>query len=204
MHTKEELTKKKAKSSEQLDLVSTISSADKIKHKRRWLYLALFITTGISLIFWLYRTFQTFSFPKSLPRVSFNLQPSASASLSFSSQLSDLLSRHPEITGLYLSHDHPSSVRSYGTISPPDLDSLETALAFLPPAPKSPNAALLPEGTVYHERIENIAGQTTVSVLITNPIDQIILVFHSAVSPDSLKTLTPEIISAAYWSVSSN
>jgi hypothetical protein len=204
MHTKEELTKKKAKSSEQLDLVSTISSADRIKHKRRWLYLALFITTGLSLIFWLYRSFQTFSFPKSLPQVNLNLRPSVSASLSFSPQLSNLLSQHLEITGLYLSHDHPSSVRSYGSISPPDLDSLETTLASLPPTPKAPDAALLPEGTVYHERIANIAGQTTVSVLITNPIDQIVLVFHSTGSPDSLKTLTPQIISSAYWSVSSN
>ena len=203
MHTKEELTKKKAKSSEQLDLVTTISSADKIKHKRRWLYIALFITTGLSLIFWLYHTFKTVSFPRSLPQISLNLKQAAPSNLIPNSQLSSLLTQHPEITGLYLGHDHPSSSFSYGSISSADSTNLKNTLSSQPPLTKSPNAALLPEGIVYHERVENIAGQTTISVLITNPIDQIVLVFHST-APSSLKTLAPELVSAAYWSVSSN
>src|SRR6187200_2155103 len=71
MHTKEELTKKKAQSSEQLDLVETITSDDKVRHKRRWVIGAIIFTIGLSFSFWLYRTLLTtkFSLP-SLPALS--------------------------------------------------------------------------------------------------------------------------------------
>lgn len=205
MHTKEELTKKRTKPSEQLDLaVGTVSAVDKLKHKRRWLYLALFATTGLSLLFWLYRSFENLSFPTNLPQININLHRSPSNHLVLDPQLSVLLSQHPDIVGFYLSHDHPSGNLSYGTISNINPDSLKTTVTSQPPILKSPNTSLLPEGVIYHEHVETSADQTTFSSLITNPIDQIFIIILFNGSPDSLKSLTPALISAAYWTVSSN
>lgn len=204
MHTKEELTKKRNKSSEQLDLTGTISSADKLKHKRLWLYLALFVTTGLSLLFWLYRSLKTITFPPSLPQISINFKHPPANNLSLNSQLSSLLSQHPDIVGLYLSHTHPSGSLNYGVTSDPDLVAFKTTLASQSPISKSPDAALLPEGIVYREQTTASANQITLTALITNPLDQIFIIVHYNGSSSSLKTLAPSLISAAYWSVSSN
>jgi len=203
MHTKEELTKKKAKSSEQLDLVKTISSADKVKHQRRWLYLALFITTGISIFFWIYHTFKTTKISLSLPKISFNINQTT-PNHSLSPQLSSLLSQHQEIIGFYLSHHHPPGYFGYGSLSDLNFDTLKTTLASQSPILKSTNASLLPEGVDYREQTVNSADQTTIFSLITNPLDQILIVIRYRGSSDSLKTLIPTLISTAYWAVSSN
>jgi hypothetical protein len=206
VHTKEEITKKRGKSSEQLDLAAgSASAADKLKHKRRWLFIALFITTGLSLLFWLYRTFKTTGFSPKLPQIKFALNRSpANGGLEINSQLSNLLSQHPEITGFYLGHDHPQASFSYGTVSDLNPDDLRAALVSLPSIQKSPNAALLPDGTVYHEHSADSAGQTVFSSLITNPIDQIFIIVRFKGPSASIKPLLPELISAAYWSASSN
>jgi hypothetical protein len=201
MHTKEELTKKRSKSSEQLDLAQgALSSADKVKHKRRWLYFALIITAGLSLVFWAYRSFGKINFSG----IKLNLTLPASDNLSFSPQLSALLSQHPQIVGLYLSHDHPSSHLSYGSVSGLDLNALESSLSAQPAIIKSPNSALLPEGLVYHELSTVSDNHIIFSSLITNPIDRIYIIVNFQGSSDSWKSLASELVSAAYWSVSSN
>jgi hypothetical protein len=204
MHTKEELTKKRNKSSEQLDLVNTISTADKLKNKRRWLYLALFITTGLSLLFWLYRSLKTITFPPALPQISIDFPHSSPPSVTFSPQLSSLLSQHPQIIGFYLGHDHPVQNLTSGSLSDLNLAVLKTTLSSQSPVSRSANAALLPQGMVYRELITTSTTQITLASLITNPIDQIFVVIRFNGPSSSLKTLAPDLISAAYWSVSSN
>jgi hypothetical protein len=204
MHTKEEIAKKRGKSSGQPDLASPDSAKDLLKHKRRWIYFALFITTGLSLFFWLYRSFKTLRFPPPLPRLTLDLSRPVSGRLALSSELSALLSSHQDITGFYLSHDHPSSNVSYGSVSGLNFDSLKATLVSLPKTAAIPNAALLPEGIDYREKIEDSAGRITLTSLITNPIDRIFIIVRFNGSPDSLKSLAPALISAAYWTVSAN
>lgn len=55
MLTKQELTKKRSENSEQLDLVETISSEDKLHKKRIFLVITIALTIGLSLVFWIYR-----------------------------------------------------------------------------------------------------------------------------------------------------
>jgi len=67
-------------SSQQLDLVETISDADKIKKKRLSLFIFLLLTIGLSLSFWAFRQFKNFSFSQiklTLPAFSLPV-PSAS------------------------------------------------------------------------------------------------------------------------------
>ena len=204
MHTKEEITKKRGKSSEQLDLANPVSARNLLKHKRRWIYFALFITTGLSLFFWLYRSSKTWHFPPRFPQITLNSNHSSSGRLALSSSLSALLSSHPDIVGFYLSHDHPSENVSYGTVSETNFDAFKTTLTSLPQTAKLPNAIFLPEGIDYREKIVDSAGQITLTSLITNPLDQIFILVHFNGSLDSLKSLAPSLISTAYWSVSSN
>jgi hypothetical protein len=204
MHTKEELTRKRIKPSEQLDLVETISTADKLKHKRLWLYLALFVTTGLSLIFWLYRSLKTVNFSPKLPQINLNLTQGTSKHLALSPQLSTLLSQNPDIVGFYLGHDHPLENITYGSVPQIDSSSLESSLSSKAVLPKSPDTALLPDGIVYHEQLNSSDNQTTLTSLISNPIDKILIVIRYRGSSDSLKTIAPDLISAAYWNLSSN
>ena len=204
MHTKEEITKKRGKSSEQLDLANSVSAPVKLKHKRLWIYFALFITIGLSLLFWLYRTFKTIRLTPHFPQITLKLNQTSSGRLALSSSLSALLSSHPDIVGFYLSHDHPSANVSYGTVSGLNFDTLKTALTSLPQTAATPNAALLPEGIDYREKTVDSAGQITLTSLITNPIDQIFITVRFNGSLDSLKPLAPSLISAAYWTVSAN
>ena len=64
---------KKKEKAEQLDLVETISEADKSRHKRQTTLLFLFLTVGVSLIFLIYRQAKNFNFqlPK-LPAINLN------------------------------------------------------------------------------------------------------------------------------------
>lgn len=61
-------------SSEQLDLVNTISDADKLKTKRRTLIIFLILTIGLSLCFYFYRQFKTLNFSQiKFPQISTKL-----------------------------------------------------------------------------------------------------------------------------------
>ena len=61
-------------STQQLDLVETISDADKLKKKRLTLIIFLILTIGLSLCFWIYRQFKTFNFSQiKLPEISLKL-----------------------------------------------------------------------------------------------------------------------------------
>ncbi len=68
------------KKTEQLDLVETISEADKSRQKRQATLLFLFLTVGISLIFLIYRQAKNFNFqlPK-LPSFSLNFSKAPSS-----------------------------------------------------------------------------------------------------------------------------
>ena len=81
MHTKDELVKKKAKS-EQLDLTEIISTDNKLSQKRLYLFIAIIITIGLSLIFWTYQALRPYlSNPRQLiPKLSLNFSPSSISS----------------------------------------------------------------------------------------------------------------------------
>lgn len=64
----------KKSSVEQLDLVETISDADKLKKKRRTLIIFLFLTIGLSFCFWAYRQIKDINFSQiKIPQISIKL-----------------------------------------------------------------------------------------------------------------------------------
>lgn len=64
----------KKSSPEQLDLVETISDADKLKKKRQTLVVFLFLTIGLSFCFWTYRQIKDINFSQiKIPQISIKL-----------------------------------------------------------------------------------------------------------------------------------
>ena len=204
MRTKEEITKKRIKPPEQLDLTSSLSSANKLIRKRRWLYFALFVTTGLSLFFWFYRSFKTIKLPGKLPQIKINLNSSAPKNLKISPQLSALLTQHQDIVSIYINHSHPFQDFTYGTPPDPDYASTRELLLSQDPILNAANAALLPPAVTYREKIVSLPDQTIQSSLITNPLDQIFITLRFHGSSDSLRSFSPDLIFAAYWMLSAN
>ncbi len=78
MLPKPEKKSKKKVATEQLDLVETISEGDKSRKKRQSTILFLFLTVGISLIFFTYRQAKNFNFQApSLPHLNFKMSKSS-------------------------------------------------------------------------------------------------------------------------------
>ena len=80
MLPKPEKKSKKNKDPEQLDLVDTLSDADRIRKKRFFTVIYLLLTVGLSLTFLLYREYKNFNFSQfKLPEIS-KKKPSSSVS----------------------------------------------------------------------------------------------------------------------------
>ena len=62
MLSKEDLKKKKGEGGQQLDFVESVTTDDKIKKKRLSIFIFLFLTVGVSLVFLLYNKFKNQQF----------------------------------------------------------------------------------------------------------------------------------------------
>ena len=127
---------KKKSSAEQLDLVESISSEDKVKQKRRVLFITLLATVGLSFLFWSYRFIQTFSFSNfsfSLPQINLPIVQSSDPQKQLDNDLNQLLSPHPE--RWHISVTSPKFQWSYNTTafdSVTPKDSLNLIKSVLP------------------------------------------------------------------------
>jgi hypothetical protein len=177
MHTKEELTKKKAQSSEQLDLVESISRDDSLRKKRIFLYIAIFITIGLSIIFWLFRTLKTvnFSTPE-LPSFSIN------SKVDTNTRISQILGKD-------------SFKWEINFVPEPSV------LTQLKSSSSSLIKDLLPEGLDITE--EYVASETSqfFATQITIPQNSIyISIKYNSGNQDTFKTTLKKLIPAIYWS----
>ena len=57
--------------SDQPGLFDKENEKDRISKKRKFVYVAMFLTIGLSLSFWIYRSFKNFNFSFKLPTINF-------------------------------------------------------------------------------------------------------------------------------------
>ena len=176
--------KKKTKSDvQQLDLVDTVSAAQKIKTKRTTLLWALLFTFGLSFIFSVYQSLSSRQFSFSLPQLNLptniSLLPTKTSSLD--SELSQLLSSTPQLN-FYL--------RIQNSNSPPysfsqNIDQLfldqnyqqqVSELSSTPAISDSPLAKLLPQGVEIRQIISTKQNFLEAQYLITIPKKQIFII----------------------------
>jgi|GEM_PF-2495616 hypothetical protein len=177
--------KRKTKSDiQQLDLVDTVSSAQKIKTKRATLLWALLFTFGLSLIFSIYQSLSSRQFSFSLPQfnlpTNISLLPTKTSSLD--SELSQLFSSTPQLNFYLRTQNADSTTYSFSqNIDQLFLDQnyqqLISELSSTPATSDSPLAKLLPQGVELRQVITTKEDFLEAQYLINIPKKQIFIIF---------------------------
>ena len=213
MLPKPEKTKKgSTPKAEQLDLVETISVEDKLKHKRRWLYITLFFTIGLSLIFMTYRSVKKFLEHPSLPHPNLNLSLPLSTSTStdnLSSKLDSAISQDLSSDTNHWSvavHQLPGNIQHFNwsksitSLSGSDFDADIKKLTSQKNTPKSLIARFLPQGLPVAEIASSSASSFSLQSLISTPDQKILLVITASGSDLSYpENVLSRLIPTIYW-----
>jgi len=176
--------RKKTKSDvQQLDLVDSVSSAQKVKKKRIALLWALLFTFGLSLIFSIYQSLSSRQFSFSLPQfnlpTNISLLPSKTSSLD--SEISRLLSPTSKLNFYLRVESTNSTPYSYSqNIDQLFLDQnyqqLVSELLSTPEISESPLSKLLPQGVKIHQIITTKEEYLEAQYLINIPNKQIFII----------------------------
>jgi hypothetical protein len=191
---------KKSKNTEQLDLVDTISTADKLKHKRRWLYTAIFLTIGLSFLFWFYHTAKNlinhFSF--SPPQVSL---PSSSENLSstLDSQITQILSSNFPgwSVSIYTNKKVFNWTKNTLNFTELEISSINTKLSSKKDKITSNISSYLPQGIGLQEE----SSGTAYHLLITIPDQQILFVITFPQNFAASFSTISKLVSTLYWTI---
>ncbi len=196
MLPKPEKNKKKS-SAEQLDLVESISTEDKIKKKRYFLLITLFATVGLSFIFWTFRFFQNFSFSSvriTLPQFNSISLKSNDDQKQLNDNLNHLFSPNPERWHLSIASSAPQFNWSYNSSSSISDQTPSSTLGIA--------RGVLPEGTEIKEAIINNATFSQYSALISLPQGKFsIIIKNDDVDSEKFKNTIPLIVENLYWSL---
>ncbi len=207
MHTKDELVKKKAKS-EQLDLTETISTADNIAKKRLYLFIAIIITIGLSLVFWAYQTFRPYiTNPKAIiPIFSLNLPPqnNSGSNIDLSQNLENQISQiitddaHHWSISVGVGSTIFNWSKNKQNISSAEVDSLIHKLIVSKNA-SSRISPFLPSSLNIKENFsQNDSGFTIQSLILIPHYQLLFMISYQDVATFPPPHL-PELISSLYW-----
>lgn len=172
--------KKSSKSSQQLDLIDTISDEERLRKKRRSLIFSLLLTVGLSLIFGLYTQLKHYNFSTlSLPQFSLNFN------------LSSLSQLKPTFTP-NLPSDWTFQLLSDGE-NPPSLST---------PNPAPYAKKYLPEGVLVSEKTTSTADYFEINSEISTPQKKFQVY---AKIPGKINSSSPELdrysraVESLYW-----
>jgi len=193
---------KKTSSLHQLDLVESLDGQKKSNRRRLILIISLFLTIGLSFIFWLFSGLSHFSF--SLPKINLadKQPPSATGqsinlnrisnfkSSQWSIQVTDVATR----TSLYTLNASP--------LSEPEINSALKALKDSSELDFGGIDTALPSGVNLSIRRLS-TNPSELNLLVDTPAKQLVfhLIITDTVATDQLKPLIPLIIQEIYWSI---
>jgi hypothetical protein len=191
---------KKSSSAQQLDLVESISSEDKVKKKRTIILLFLSFFVGLSLIFSFYRLVRQKIAQKSslLPAIDL---PSLSLSPSAPAQALEIIAADPASWSIYL--QSPGFTWSYPDDNLPDpeiLSGIDQQLASASTS-SAPLSQLLPQGALIKQVDSNQPDYYQTAVRIIVPQNQITLIIRvsNSPNPDASRQLIPSLVQKLYW-----
>lgn len=191
MLSKEDLKKKKGENGQQLDFIESVTTAANIKKKRLSIFIFLFFTVGVSLIFLVYRELKSHQFVIKIPQINFNFNDI----IPRPDPVNPILSRDPNSWKLCL-FDLSSSRLVYHRNC-----SLSVPPVLLPSLPSAILKSFLPSGLDVKESFSSQNNSFEFSTTIISPVRRLLLVisvFGSSPLPNSQKLL-PEIAQALYW-----
>jgi hypothetical protein len=193
----------KPSSTEQLDLVNTISDGDKLRRKRQLLIFLLILTIGLSLVFAVYRYLKNTLSTKTFPKISFNISlpvvlqtsdPSQNLNQVFKNGYSDW-SVFVESGGFSWSKDFNQSLESQA------LTIQKEQLIKTPFITNGSAKSLLPEGVDLQQITDQSAPVSKFYFLLTVPKQQIFVVIYPPSADSTSLELVSTLVEKIYWSV---
>lgn len=189
MLPKEEKIKKNA-DLEQPGLFDKENEKERLAKKRKFVYIAMILTIGLSLSFWIYRSLKTFRPSFKLPEFNFTVSKSKSLKINLpqdSASWSVFLKRIDTNLVIYQTSD--------------DVFFDDQKLDDINFADSNVYSSSLPEGLKIKELIEEKDNNIIYISKITSPNQELILIIKIANSKDlsQSKKLLPDLIGQLYW-----
>lgn len=193
---------KKSSSSQQLDLVDSLSEDKKLRRKRIYIIITLILTVGLSLFFWIYRSSKSFFITNKIS----NVKPNFSfPKINFPANQPDL---EKTVNQIISTDKNTWSIFVQTTSlnkSPFSWSkNIETPTSTTLNVPISTNSILknnLPEGAQIQENVLSNTDSYQLTTLITVPNKQLFIIIKVAGTNNlqsSIK-LIPYLVEKIYW-----
>lgn len=197
MLPKEEKIKKKP-DSDQPGLFDKENEKDRLRKKRLFLYAAMFLTIGLSLSFWIYRSLKNFDFTFRVPQINFSLSVPKNNQLNLSldsrSTWSIFLQKINSNDIIYQKNADLLFVNQDQNFILNKIDQTNFITS-------SQYASALPEGIKVKEIIEENNSTFSYFSKIITPNQELFLIIGISSSSDlaSAKKSLPSLINQLYW-----
>lgn len=195
----EKIIKKKSSEGDQPGLFDKEDERKRLKNKRRFVYIAMALTVGLSISFWAYRSLKNFNFSSfKLPKLNLTINYSSSSkSINLpkdGSSWSIFLKRLDTDTVVYQTNQE-------NIFSTQSLDSFLIKIDQTGFTNSSSYSSTLPQGLKIKEIIEENNSAFSYFSKIVTPSQELLLIINITNSPDlnKAKNLIPDLINQLYW-----
>lgn len=196
---------RKISSADQLDLVESIDGEKKDRQRRFTLIVSLFLTIGLSIIFWIVSNFKNFNFSLSLPKVNVSAPIRSSASNS-QINLNQINGFSPNSWSI-LVHDLTKNQLIFSLNSPPlspsQLKSITNSLATSSDSQKDGIDFILPPGAIIKIQHKS-TNPYDVDLLVDTPQKTLYFSLKINNSDHNQQQLIPQVIENIYWAALNN
>lgn len=176
--------------SDQPGLFDKENEKDRISKKRKFVYVAMFLTVGLSLSFWIYRYFKNLDFSFKLPTFNFTVSTPKTTNIN--------LPQDSATWSVFLKRKNPDLVIYQNNQDIVFNDEKLNATNFIT---SSPYSSSLPEGFKIKELVEEKDNIFTYASKIITPNQELLLIVKISNSPDltQAKKLIPNLVDQLYW-----
>jgi hypothetical protein len=208
-------SKKTSQNSHQLDLVETISVEDKLRNKRRFLYLALAATIGLSLLFWTYHYLtEVLRSPRqllpkiSIPAIRTNPKtPDANLNQTIDDNITRIIDFDPGRWNVFI-HIMPDGLSYYNwsknttKLSEQEINTTIEKLSTLKVNKDSKIGPSLPQGLEIREIYSEDSSHSRIQALVSIPQKQIYFdIGVEGGDQNKAGDLMSQLVSTLYWSI---
>lgn len=163
---------------------------DRINKKRKFVYIAMILTIGLSLSFWIYRSIRNFNFSFNLPTFNLNVSKPKTNNIT--------LPQDDSTWSVFLKRVNPELVVYQSSENIFFNDEKLNATNFIT---KSIYSSSLPDGLKIKELIEENNNTFSYFSKIITPSQELLLIIKIDNSKDlsQSKKLIPDLIDQLYW-----
>lgn len=182
---------------EQPGLFDKENEKERIAKKRKFVYMAMFLTVGLSLFFWIYRSIKTFNFSFRLPSFNFSVptpksnkfilpENTTSWPIFFKKLDSDSVIYQNNQDSIFTDQNLENIINKI------DKNNFTTSSIY---------ASSLPEGFKFKELVEENNNNFSYFSKIITPNQQLLLIIkiNNSSNLTESKKLIPNLINQLYW-----